>query len=230
MLARFCAGLNGGQTADRRTSSISGTGSFTANGRLDDVNPGLQIEGLGTFGMPLSPPEIQRIIHHSKRAPFGKGEQTIVDESVRKTWEIDACKLGLNHPKWRPREMDILEQACNELGISKGAEYVEAQLYKLLVYEPGAMFRAHKDTEKAPRMFGTLVICLPSEHEGGDLLLSFNGKTQVVHSSTDSTRNGSYFAWYADVLHEVNMCVLGFSEILLMLYRLSLSLPVIASS
>ena len=154
--------------------------------------------------MPLSDAEARRIIQHSRQAPFGKGEETIVDTSVRRTWEIDASKLRLNHPKWPAKQKEILEQACTALGISRGAEYVEAQLYKLLLYEPGAMFKPHKDTEKAPRMFGTLFICLSSEHQGGDLLLSFNGKTQTLCSSTNSAWSGAFFAWYADVLHEVS--------------------------
>lgn len=156
--------------------------------------------------MPLSDAEVHRMIQHSRQTPFGKGEQTIVDTSVRRTWEIDAAKLRFRHPKWPARQNQILEQACNMLGISKGAEYVEAQVYKLLVYEPGATFKLHKDTEKAPRIFGTLVICLPSQHEGGDLILSFNGKTQRLSSSTNSAWSSSFFAWYADVLHEVRRC------------------------
>jgi hypothetical protein len=38
---------------------------------------------------------------------------------------------------------------------------VEARLYKLLIYEPGGHFLAHRDTEKEPGMFATLLICLP---------------------------------------------------------------------
>jgi len=71
----------------------SSDGSFTTSGRCDEISPGLTIDGLGTFGHPLSEAEIRRIIDTSRQAPFGKGSDTIVDTSVRNTWKIDASRL-----------------------------------------------------------------------------------------------------------------------------------------
>ena len=184
-------------------NSIKSDGSFASQAQVDDINPGLEVEGLGSFGLPLSQIETRRLMLQSIQAPFGKGEHTIVDTSVRNTWEIDSSKIQLSHPSWPEKQQKILTQACNALGIPNGAKNVEAQLYKLLIYEPGAMFKPHKDSEKAPRMFGTLVISLPCEHQGGDVVVSFGGKTEVFQSSNVSKWSGMCFAWYADVLHEV---------------------------
>ena len=44
---------------------------------------------------------------------------------------------------------------------------VVADLYKLLVYDPGSFFVNHRDTEKAAGMFATLIIVrrpIPAEH------------------------------------------------------------------
>jgi hypothetical protein len=54
-------------------------------------------------------------------------------------------------------------------------------------------------------MFGTMVVCLPSVHECGDLVLKFGGRAQKYSSSDGSTWRGSFFAWYSDVLHEVRI-------------------------
>ena len=62
--------------------------SFYANGVTEELNPGLHIEGIGNVGMPISDHDAQRIITMSRQAPFGKGSRTIVDTSVRKTWEL----------------------------------------------------------------------------------------------------------------------------------------------
>lgn len=183
--------------------SVDGNGSFAAHMCLDDVNPGLVVDSLGSIGMPVSEHEVQRLIQVSRQSPFGKGEATIVDTSVRRTWEIDASKLGLTHPKWPTTHRNIVDGMCKALGVPNGGMYVGAQLYKLLIYEPGAMFKPHKDTEKAPRMFGTLVITLPCQHEGGDLQATFGGKTFVMKSCEGSQWSSKAFAWYADVLHEV---------------------------
>lgn len=52
----------------------------------------------------------------------------------------------------------------------------------MLIYEKGAFFKAHTDTEKIPGMFGTMVICLDSAHEGGDVIVKHQGKTKVLES------------------------------------------------
>ena len=153
--------------------------------------------------MPLSEAEVRRIINSSRQAPFGKGTETVVDTTVRNTWEVDASKINLSHPTWHAKQHEILQKTCETLGVVRGSENVHAQLYKLLIYEEGAMFKPHKDTEKASRMFGTMVICLPSAHEGGDLVVTFNGDTKLLQSSIDSRWSSSCFAWYTDVLHEV---------------------------
>ena len=74
--------------------------SFYAQGNIGDINPGLCIEGVGSIGLPISEHDVQRLISTSHQAPFGKGRETFVDTSVRKTWEIDSDRMRLNHPKW----------------------------------------------------------------------------------------------------------------------------------
>jgi len=39
---------------------------------------------------------------------------------------------------------------------------IQTDLYKLLLYEEGCYFRRHRDNERMPGCFGTLVIQLPS--------------------------------------------------------------------
>ena len=46
-----------------------------------------------------------------------------------------------------------------------------AEFYKLLIYDAGSFFVDHRDTEKVPGMFATLVIALPSAHSGGELVV-----------------------------------------------------------
>lgn len=62
----------------------------------------------------------------------------------------------------------ILPSVCSDLGLAK-KDKVKANLYKLLIYNKGSFFLSHKDTEKEDKMFGTLVVNLPSSHLGGDL-------------------------------------------------------------
>jgi hypothetical protein len=63
------------------------------------TNPGIKIKGVDKIGLPLSPRDIDAVKQASHRAPFGKGTKTIIDESVRKTWQIDAADLTCSNPK-----------------------------------------------------------------------------------------------------------------------------------
>ena len=52
-----------------------------------------------------------------------------------------------------------------------------------------------RSTEKTPGMFGTLVICLPSEHIGGAVRLTHNQKEEVYATDELSCFNTTYIAW-----------------------------------
>ena len=80
-------------------------------------------------------------------------------------------------------------------------EVIKAELYKLLVYDPGAFFLRHRDTEKSPGMFGTLVIVLPSEHAGGELVVS-HGEKEVTVSLANNEVSAIRFAAVASTIPE----------------------------
>lgn len=75
-----------------------------------------------------------------------------------------------------------------------------AELHSLLVYEKGQFFLAHQDSEKRDDMVGTLVVTLPSAHQGGDL---------IVHAADGPTAYAGHrhelsgVALYGDLVHEV---------------------------
>src|SRR6201996_3395291 len=75
----------------------------------------------------------------------------------------------------------------------------------------GSFFKSHKDTPRGEKMFGSLVIILPTKHEGGSLLLKhssahfhFDGASLLSpHLSEQGTQSFAYVAFYSDVEHEV---------------------------
>ena len=81
-----------------------------------------------------------------------------MDTSVRLCRQIEATDVELGEGF----EAAIQKQA-QKYGTSLGAQeegenLVEARLYKMVLYEKGGFFKAHKDTEKEPGMFGSLVV------------------------------------------------------------------------
>ena len=171
-------------------------GSFATSGTVPQaVNPGLTINGLGGVGLPLSVRDAWELSKIAHQAPFGKGTETFVDTNVRKTWELDPSQFTLQNPEWQQCVHGLTTRVATELGILRGDKDVRAELYKLLLYEEGAFFDHHKDSEKAEGMFGTLVIALPSSHLGGDVEASFGDQKQILSTSPSSQFGFSYLAW-----------------------------------
>jgi hypothetical protein len=192
--------------------TVKSAGNFGARfNESSFVNPGLLIENLGTLPLPLVQRDAEAIINLSKRAPFGKKDETIIDTNIRRTWELDVTQFKCQNPAWPSYLEDLVKRAVDELG-AQGE--IEAQPYKLLIYEEGAFFKAHRDTEKVPGMFGTLVISLPSPHEGGEVHLSHSGKDIIFETSKTSAFNLCALSWYSDVKHEIKPITAGYRLVL----------------
>jgi hypothetical protein len=189
--------------------NLKGSGKFVCSDTIDFVFPGLYIEDFGEIGFPVSETTARGLIAQAKRAPFGKGSDTIIDEQVRRTHEIDASRLSFRNPSWASVLQDILKKIKPALGID-GYE-IEARPYKLLVYETGDFFLPHKDSEKDKGMFGTLVIELPAKHSGGELVVRFDGREEWISfmEANDRYQLG-YAAFYADCEHEIKPVLSGY--------------------
>uniref|UniRef100_A0A0L0NGR3 Prolyl 4-hydroxylase alpha subunit Fe(2+) 2OG dioxygenase domain-containing protein n=1 Tax=Tolypocladium ophioglossoides (strain CBS 100239) TaxID=1163406 RepID=A0A0L0NGR3_TOLOC len=196
-------------------SSIQTPGSFASFGALARQPPtGLFVEGVGDIAMPLGEAQARQLMAKARQAPYGKGSDTIVDTAVRNTWELDAEHFTFRDPAWPGYVRALCARVAQDLGINTT---IRAEIYKMLVYERGAMFKVHTDTEKIPSMFGTLVICLPSAHQGGEVVLKHCGEKKIFKTS-DATQ--SYACWYSDVSHEVLPVTSGYRWVLI--YNLAL--------
>ena len=70
---------------------------------------------------------------------------------------------------------------------------VQAELYKLNIYNSGGFFKAHVDTPKSEQMFGSFVVCLPTQFSGGELVLRHHGCTvKFDWYSPDNPRETAY--------------------------------------
>jgi hypothetical protein len=182
--------------------TIQGNGSFAVSGDKKFIPPGLHIEGIGEIGFPLTESQAKAIIGLAKRAPYGKGSQTITDTSVRSAWEIDAKAVSFRNDEWEYFLNKILKKVKEGLGIEN--RRVTASLYKLLLYETGDFFLPHKDSEKEPGMFGTMVVALPAAHTGGELVVRFDGREETIgFSEAVSAYRIPYAAFFADCDHEI---------------------------
>lgn len=188
-------------------ASLGESSQFCTTGSLAPVLPGLEVEGIGKVGVPVSTDDARRIIEQAAQAPFGRGEETIVDTDVRRVWQLEPRQFTLRNPAWDAFMDGIVEAIRDEFGIQKKVQH---ELYKLLVYETGSFFAPHRDTEKTPGMFATLVVCLPSRHAGGALIVTHDGETKRIDFGGDEAEfNVQYAAFYADCQHEITPVTSG---------------------
>ncbi|KAG6001850.1 hypothetical protein E4U21_003778 [Claviceps maximensis] len=186
-------------------SGIQASGSFASFGVLPQPPPAdLFVDDVGDITLPLSEFQARQMIAKARQAPYGKGSATVVDTAVRNTWELDAEQFTLRNPAWPAFLRRVCARVALDLGINAP---ITAQIYKMLIYEKGAMFKAHTDTEKIPNMFGTLIICLPSAHQGGEVVVKHCGQKKIFKTSEASQ---SFACWYSDVSHEVLPVTSGF--------------------
>ncbi len=200
--------------------TIKRPGSFSAEGTIDPCFPGLEVTGIGLIGLPLSKTQAEQVIKRCSQAPFGRGEQTIVDTNVRRVWQLDPQHFKINNTEWETKITALVEGVKNQLGL--GESSVSYDLYKLLIYEKGSFFVSHRDTEKQQNMFATLVVVFPSEHEGGELIIRHDGQEKIIDFANKNNRYKiQYAAFYADCEHEIKPVTNGYR--LSLIYNLVLS-------
>lgn len=196
--------------------NVKVAGSFASFRKLQHRPPaGLHVDGVGDISMPLGETQARQLIAKARQAPYGRGSETIVDTSVRNTWELDAAQFTFNNQRWPGYIQSVCAKVAADLGIKSP---IRAEIYKMLIYERGAMFKSHTDTEKIPGQFGTLVIALPSAHKGGDVVVKHCGETKTFKTSE---YRQSFICWYSDVHHKVCPVESGYRWVLT--YNLALN-------
>ncbi|UKZ88872.1 uncharacterized protein TrAFT101_004602 [Trichoderma asperellum] len=96
-----------------------------------------------------------QLIAKARQAPYGKGSATIVDTTVRNTWELDAGQFTFRSPDWPGFIQDLCTRVALDLGINAP---ITAQIYKMLIYEKGAMFKAHTTLRRSLDVRGLAVL------------------------------------------------------------------------
>ncbi|RLN62230.1 hypothetical protein BBP00_00004913 [Phytophthora kernoviae] len=151
-------------------------GEFTFGGQADmlPVAPGLFVDG---------------------KSPFGRKHETLIDENVRKGWQLESGRVEFKNPLWHSGMEKLSTTIANRLGYE--GTPLQCVLYKLLVYGEGGHFTKHKDTEKEDGMIATLVLQPPNLHEGGDLVVYRDTTTEYRHDFGKKDATAAYLPHYA---------------------------------
>ena len=186
--------------------SVQQPGTFATGGEIPPFLPDIQVDNLGRIGLPLCRAQANELKGESEQAPYGRREETIVDTNVRNALQLDASKVKIG-TRMQHKITSLIPSLRTELGCDGFT--ISALPYKLVLYEEGGFFLPHRDTEKVPGMFATLVIQLPAEHTGGELVVQHNCEEKVFDFAADSASKIFYAAFFADCRHELRPVTSG---------------------
>ncbi|KAL4161627.1 hypothetical protein PRNP1_002179 [Phytophthora ramorum] len=199
-------------------------GEYSFGGLADTLPavPGLEVRDVGPISVPLCPEQADKLIAKCDKSPFGRKLDTLMDENVRKSWQLAPDQVDIKNPLWHSGMDTLSEVIADRLGY-KGVP-LQCKLYKLLVYGEGGHFVKHQDTEKEDGMVATLVVQLPSLHEGGDLVVYRGGKEVQRHDFGKKDGTAAYLpqyaVHYADAEHGLEKVTKGYR--LVLVYSISL--------
>ncbi len=186
--------------------SVERPGDFCVGGIREIFMPTIDVQGVGRISFPILPVQAERLVAIAEAAPYGRGEQTVVDREVRRTWQVNSAKVRCGGRHWDKTLAGLVADIALALGVD---EPVAADFYKLLVYDAGSFFVDHRDTEKAPGMFATMVLVLPSTHSGGELVIKHLDREVVLDPRPEEPSEIGFAAFYADCVHEVRPVTKG---------------------
>jgi len=175
-------------------------GDFFAAGTAELLAPLLEVDGVGPVALPLLPMQAKELIAVAEPAPYGRGQETVIDPAVRRCHQIGPDRVRIRGRHWARTLETILTRVAEGLGVDTP---ITAEFYKLLLYDEGSFFIDHRDTEKTPGMFATLVIALPSSFVGGELVVRHKGREVRLDLRCDDPAEAAFAAFYADCVHEV---------------------------
>ena len=169
----------------------------------------LTVDPNGPIAFPISKEAARSLIRYARPAEYGHRERTIYDPKVRHVWEIPRDRIQIEQPAWSQLLDPILKKVQRKLALPTDGKLI-AELHNLLIYEAGQFFLGHQDSEKAQGMIGTLVVLLPSEFTGGDLVVDQHGDRKVFRTPAPGTDHLTFIAFYSDCHHEVKPVTDGY--------------------
>ena len=185
-----------------------GTERFTCGGtvpttrivQVNYLNKDGQWNGVTFPG--LQDADFQKIVESSNVASFKDGEEIVTDKSYIDAYALEPEKFLTS---FQLSDCGILGEVHDSL--LPDVLNIKAELYKMNIYTaPTGCFKAHFDNPRSGNMFGSLVVCLPSQFTGGSLLTRHHDQEVAYDWSSptsDPVQHIQWAAFFSDVEHEV---------------------------
>jgi len=193
-----------------RLAEVAVAGAFSAQRTAPADDLRLEVRGVGALRLPVPEAQAEQLYLVGRPAQFGRGEQTLLDRSVRDTQEVPLSRVKIDKRRWARTLDPLLDQLRGDLGLPPSCD-LSPELHSMLVYGRGQFFVSHQDSEKDDVMVGSLVVTLPSSHRGGALVVEHAGKSVTYRPPKGGL---SFVAFYSDCRHQVQPVTSGYRIVL----------------
>ena len=143
----------------------------------------------------------------SSVASFGKGTEEVIDPSYRDAYKFDPDTMTTSFDLSNTSILTDIE------ALMVPNRKIQAELHKLNIYTgPNGHFKSHVDTPHSGEMFGSLVVCFPTQFTGGVLAARHQGQEVTFDWSTSYSSSPNpctmaplvrWAAFFSDVEHEI---------------------------
>ena len=161
-----------------------------------EAGPEIEVQGR-TLACPPNAEDIAHLQAIATPAPYGRGEDTLLDPEVRDALQVGAEHVTLGGASWERLRDEMLTVIATGMGLTDARLSLEP--LKLLIYREGGHFTMHADTEKTPGMVASLALIVPGKYEGGALVLEHAGERLRIGAG--GAPLWRWAAWYADCRH-----------------------------
>ena len=190
-------------------AAIKAEGTFATALTCGSEDLKIEVKGVGPIRFPVSAATATKLCAAARPAPFGRRDKTLVDSSVRDTWQLGRTQVKIGTRRWKHTLDTQLPTIKRYLGLPEDGR-LEAVFDKMLVYGPGQFFAPHQDSERADDMVGSLVVTLPSVYTGGDTIIEHKAEQKIFAGPKRGKKELSVLAFYADCRHEVRPIKSGY--------------------
>ena len=122
---------------------------------------------------------------------YGYKGKDVIDKNYRNSFKLDPDDFFTSfHVCSTPILQEIQSIVPTVVGL-------KAELYKLNIYACGGFFKAHVDTPRSEKMFGSLVVCLPTQFTGGELIVRHRKEEIKYDWSSTASDTSSTLHWAA---------------------------------
>ncbi len=202
------------------------TSSFCCGGPVPQVN-GVNLVykkqycgGWSSLQLPVGSKggeNLQKFLEACYTASFDISGETVTDNDCCDILKLDPKCFCAN---FEVASTTILSDIINIMSIGSS---IRAELNRLNVYSTVSHFDTHVDTSCSKDMFGSLVVCLPSQFTGGALVTRHQG-CKVTFDWSSSPVITHWAAFFSGVEHEVLPVTSGHR--ISLTYNLYYSLPI----